>query len=523
MAFDPDQYLASNSFDPDAYLGKTAAPQEQEMTADRAIKAVGGILPSAALGVAKPLLGVNQALWKMVGSNKGDWPVEKLNEAQAWLNKEAGPIGSKLTTEPAALIGENLLPTSAANKISAVAGAIPSFGKMLAQNIGLGAATAYANPEKTGLTPEEFAQQKTMSMAGGAAIPAALSVGGKALTGAISPMISKEAQNLVNQGVELTPGQKMGGALKNLEDKLTSYPVIGSIIDKGRKASIESFDKAAFKRVLEPIGGQVPKVAGREGMDVVEGQVKNAYNELLPNLHFQATPEFNNKMAELRTMVQSLPGGLGKTFNENIDSIIAKRMGKNGYMDGQNFKEAESELSGLAKDYLSSSTASERNLGKAFKQSLINLRTSLAESNPEKATELSNVNKAFANLSIVRKAASAANTQDMFTPKQLANAVKAADTSAGKNRTATGKAMMQDLTDAGVSVLPSGIPDSGTTGRSATANPLAWALGLGTALPYEGLKAAMFERPEVMNKIANALRGTSPYLVAPAVNKALGE
>jgi hypothetical protein len=504
-------------------------PKSNDLTWENVKQGAMNIAPSMLINAAKPFYGLNQAAWQLAGkvvpsvANMGDYPVELLNKRQAALNAEAGPIASKFTTEPAALIGENLGPTALANKFLAAKNMIPSFANMLTTNTALGATTAFANPEKTGLTPEEFANEKSKNMLIGAAIPAGLTVGGKAVTGAISPMISKEAQNLVNQGVELTPGQKMGGALKNLEDKLTSYPIIGSMIDKGRKTSIESFDKAAFKRVLEPIGGKVPNVAGREGMDIVESQVKNAYDELLPNLNFQATPAFNNKMAELRTMAQNLPNDLGKTFNENIDSIIAKRMSKNGYMDGQNFKDAESELSGLAKDYLSSSTASERNLGKAFKQSLVNLRTALAESNPEKADELSKINKSFANLSIVRKAASAANTQDMFTPKQLANAVKAADTSAGKNRTATGKATMQDLTDSGVSVLPSGIPDSGTAGRSATANPLAWALGLGTALPYEGLKAAMFERPEIMNKIANALRGTSPYLAGPAVNKALGE
>jgi hypothetical protein len=524
MAFNPDEYLASSpqAFNPDAYLGQAAQPQ-QEMTLDRGIKAIGGILPSAALGVAKPLLGVNQALWKMIGSNKGDWPVEKLNQYQQQLNQAAGPIASKFTTEPAALIGENLLPMGVANKIVSAAGTIPSFGKMLAQNVGLGAATAYANPEKTGLTPEEFAKEKTKSMAIGAAVPAGLSIGGAALTGAISPIMQKQAQNLINQGVELTPGQKMGGALKRLEDKLTSYPFVGGMIEKSRQGGIEGFDKAAFKRVLEPIGGKVPDVAGREGMEIVENQVKHTYNKLLPKLNFKATPEFNANMSQLRNMAQNLPYDLGKTFNYDIDNIVAKRMSKNGTIDGIDFKEVEKDLSKVAKKYLSpNATASENGLGEAYKQALVNLRTTLSENNPKYAKELKNVNTSFANLSVVRKAASMANTQDMFTPSQLANAVKASDISAGKNKTATGKALMQDLTDAGVTVLPSKIPDSGTASRM-NVGPLGLAVGAGSYIPYAALQAAMFQRPEFMNKMANALRGTSPFLTGPAVNKALGE
>ena len=502
-------------------------PKSNELTWENVKQGAMNIPASALINVAKPFYGLNQAAWQLAGkvapsvANMGDYPVDLLNKRQAALNAEAGPA-SRFTTEPAALIGENLGPTALANKLTAAKNFIPSFGNMLQSNIGTGMLTAYANPEKTGLAPNEFATEKAKSMAIGGLLPALLTTGGAATTSMISPQILPKAQQLLEQGVDLTAGQKMGGMLKRLEDRLTSYPFVGGMIEKSRQSGIESFDKAAFKRVLDPIGGKVPNVAGREGMEIVENQVKHTYNELLPKLHFEATDKFNNQMSELRNLAQGLPNNLGDTFNTNIDQIVAKRMSKTGTMDGINFKEAESDLSGLAKDYLSSSSASERNLGKAFKQALINLRTGLAESNPEKAKELSDVNKSFANLSVVRKAASMANTQDMFTPSQLANAVKAADTSAGKNRTAQGKALMQDLTDAGVSVLPSKTPDSGTASRM-NIGPMGIAIGAGSYLPYSALQAAMFKRPEFMNKIATALRGTSPYIAGPAVNKALGE
>jgi len=505
-----------------------AEPVSNDLTWENVKQGAMNIPASALINVAKPFYGLNQAAWQLAGkvapsvANMGDYPVDLLNRRQAALNAEAGPA-SKFTTEPAALIGENLGPSAIANKITAAKNFIPSFGNMLRTNIGTGMATAYANPEKTGLTPEEFDKEKAKSLALGAAIPTALTIGGGAVTNAISPMITARAQNLLNQGVDLTPGQKMGGALKRLEDKLTSYPWVGGMIEKGRREGIESFDKAAFKRVLEPIGGKVPDVAGREGMEIVENQVKHTYNELLPKLNFKATPEFNANMSELRDMAQNLPYDLGKTFNYDIDNIVAKRMSKNGTIDGIDFKKVEEDLSKVAKKYLSpNATASENGLGEAYKQALVNLRTTLSENNPKYAKELSNVNKSFANLSVVRKAASMANTQDMFTPSQLANAVKAADTSAGKNRTAQGKALMQDLTDAGVSVLPSKVPDSGTASRM-NIGPTGVAIGVGAAPLYSALNAAMFKRPEFMNQLANALRGTSPYVTGPAVNKALGE
>jgi len=529
MAFNPDEYLSSSAqtFNPDAYLGQSA-PKSDELTWENVKQGAMNIAPSALINAAKPFYGLNQAAWQAIGkvapqyANMGDYPVELLNKRQAALNAEAGPA-SKFTTEPAALIGENLGPTALANKLTGAKNFIPSFNNMLATNIGTGMATAYANPEKTGLSPEEFGKEKTKSLAIGAALPAALGIGGSLATNMISPQILPKAQQLLNEGVDLTPGQKMGGALKRLEDKLTSYPAVGGMIENARKSGIESFDKAAFKRVLEPIGGKVPDVAGREGMEIVENQVKHTYNELLPKLNFKATPEFNTQMAELRDMAQNLPYDLGKTFNYDIDNIVAKRMSKNGTIDGVDFKKVEEDLSKAAKKYLSpNATASENSLGEAYKQALVNLRTTLSENNPKYAKELNDVNRSFANLSVVRKAASMANTQDMFTPSQLANAVKASDTSAGKNRTAQGKALMQDLTDAGVTVLPSKVPDSGTASRL-NVGPTGLAIGAGSYIPYAALQAAMFERPEFMNKMANALRGKSAYVTGPAVNKALGE
>jgi hypothetical protein len=502
--------------------------QPQQISGEQIAKGVAGIVPSAALGVAKPFLGVNQAVLKLIGSNAGDYPVQKLNEYQQQLNQAAGPIASKFTTEPAGLVGENLLPTKYASAGLKAVGMIPSFAQTLGRNMAIGMPTAYAQPEKTGLTPEQFAEEKMYSTLGGAVIPAGISIGGKAITSTLSPVVEPAVRKLAEAGIPLTPGQLMGNALKRLEDKAMSLPFVGSSIRTAREQGFEAFNKAAFKRVLDPINGNVPKVAGREGMESVENQVKGAYNELLPKLHFQVTPEFNAKMANLRQMAQGLPGNLGETFSNNIDDIIAKRMSKNGTMDGLQFKAAESSLSQKAKNYLSSANADERDLGAAYKQALVELRTNLANVNPQFAEKLQNINEAFRNLSVVRKAASAANTQDYFTPAQLASAVKSADISAGKNKTATGQALMQDLSDAGVSVLPSKVPDSGTAERVFVTSPTAAAIGLGLKLPYtetgrEIFQNMMLRKPGPINSLANALRGTSPFLTAPAVSSAIGE
>jgi len=240
-----------------------------------------------------------------------------------------------------------------------------------------------------------------------------------------------------------------------------------------------------------------------------------------------------------------LPKAENKMVADNVKAIIQKHMPENGLISGGSYKAIESDLGELASNY-AGSKGTDAMIGNAYKQALGQVRQALSRSNPEYAEELGNINKAFANFSRIRRAGSMANTQEMITPAQLANAVKAADESAGKGATATGKALMQDLTDAGVQVLPSKIPDSGTAGRSALvsallgaggagsyqAYPTVTALGAGiagtAALPYmpgarNALTTLVGKRPEAAKKLADAIRELAPSMAAPAAQKSVGE
>jgi hypothetical protein len=186
-------------------------------------------------------------------------------------------------------------------------------------------------------------------------------------------------------------------------------------------------------------------------------------------------------------------------------------------------------------------------MGDAYATALGELRQNLARNNPQYAEQLNKINTGWANFARLRGAGSMANTQEMFTPSQLAAAVKSADKSSGKGATATGKALLQDLSDAGVQVLPSKIPDSGTAGRQVINSALGALLGgggayaaqtqpvatgtaalLGTALaaPYMPGGRNLItmlggKRPEIVQKLADLIRESSPYLAAPGAQKAV--
>ena len=183
------------------------AVAEKPVTLENVKQGLVNAIPSALLGAAKPFYGLNQAAWQLAGkvvpsvANMGDYPVEMLNKRQAQLNAEAGPVVSKFTTEPASLIGENVLPMAGMNKATAAIGAIPSFVKSMGTNALTGAAIGFATPEKTGLTPEQFANEKAKTVAGNAALnisPNIVSGGGQLL----GSLLRKEAGLATGAGEE---------------------------------------------------------------------------------------------------------------------------------------------------------------------------------------------------------------------------------------------------------------------------------------------------------------------------------
>jgi hypothetical protein len=492
---------------------------------------------SFATGAAKPIAGAVQLGNNLLGNNQsnltlsdlitGNKPKPKMSNGDNMVNAinqmEQGfqTQGVKLPSQIASIAGQTL-------PFLRAGGAPTVMNQALT-----GAAMGLTNPEETGLSPEEFRQRKgvntAISTVAGGVSPLVVGAIGRV----ISPKLTPDIEKLVQSGVNLTPGQIMGGALRNIEDKLTSVPLLGDAINYSRRKGVEEFNKAAYKQVLEPIGGKVPNVTGREGIEVVEKQLNDAYEKILPNITFKATPEFNTNIANLRSMVSGLGKDAQTLFNSKINNIIGSKLApKTGMMDGIAFKQAESELGTLAKNYGSSAIASEREIGNAFLQAQVELRNALKATNPQAQAELSNINKGWANFTRLQAAGSKANTAEMFTPAQLAQGVRQMDKSVRKGAVARGNALMQDLSDAGVNVLPSKVPDSGTAGRLLTGGIIGGgahylspelAIGAGSlALPYlpgarQAMTTMMAKRPESAKLLAEQLRQKQNALLMPSI------
>lgn len=426
--------------------------------------------------------------------------------------------------------------------------AAPQASGGLLNAAALGATTGAANALLTPVTDAngDFASKKLSQIGTGAATGAVaaplVSLAGKAIAG----VGSAAQRKLADAGVTMTPGQILGGGAARTEEKLTSVPVLGDMIKNAQQRSVQSFNKATYDQVLEPLGQKYSGPVGNEGVATVQKTIGDAYDNALSRMTFKATdPAFQSDITNLANLAQNLPEPQQRTFANVLKTQVFGKLGPQGSMDGETLKGAQSELSRIARGYAGDASFDNQQLGKAIGEIKNAIDNSLPRYNAAEAVDgLAKANVAWANFVRLRGASSsqgAMNNGGVFTAAQLANAVRSADKSVGKGATATGNALMQDFATAGQNVLGSKYPDSGTAGRSllglaagAAAGhaflpaeamlPAALGVAAGAA-PYSKIgqrlaQTLLMERPQGAQALGAALaRYGSP--VAPALGAAL--
>ena len=383
----------------------------------------------------------------------------------------------------------------------------------------------------------------------GAAIPAGVG----ALSRLAMPKSSAggTAQKLMQEGISLTPGQRMGGVTQSIEDFATSLPIVGTAVKGAQRRGIDDFNRAAINRVLSPIGQKLDDntPVGRTGVDEMLAKLTGAYDNLLPNVKFQADIRFRSEISELADMAKYLEGPQAKLFKRFIDDKVIKKLGADGEMTGETFKKVESELTKKIRNYNKpNSSGADTEFMDALIQTRRLLREGLERSpynTPEQAQFLQKINKAWARSQIVEDAAGSPaatvrttpkffgteeDISGVFTANDLNRAVRRAS---GRRRFARGKAEMQDLSDPATQRLSSTIGESGTTPRALAAigllgggaqmiDPIAAGLtglaGLGYTRPGQKAINWALSRPQFAPKVARGVQGlTAPGIGAGSI------
>lgn len=348
----------------------------------------------------------------------------------------------------------------------------------------------------------------------GAGTNAALKTAKVGLGGAATP----EARALAQRGVQLTPGQQMGGAVSRIEQGAESIPVLGDVIRNARVRSMESFNTVVANEALKPIGNKLPKgVTGRDAVNYVESKIGDVYESAIKRTgSVKADGGFVNELANLKNMVRQspLPDEIKRQFDSVIENQITGKLQGQTAMTAQTFKQADSEVGRLAAKYMSDASADKQMLGDALEETQAIMRRWLQRTAPpDVSKDVAAANAGWAQFKRMQRAASAIGSADgIFSPEQYRSAIRALDPSKDKGAFARGSALGQDLAENAVSVMGRQVPDSGTPLRTLVTHPVQGLLtGVATA-PLQGVYAS----PRAQAALQALLSGKRPALATKA-------
>lgn len=334
----------------------------------------------------------------------------------------------------------------------------------------------------------ERAENAAMGAAGGLA-------GGvlaKGLSRVLNPRGNPAANRLADEGINLTPGQRMGTAANRMEQKMASLPFVGDDIARARGAVRNEWNVATINQVLKPIGEKVNE-PGYAGIRAAHSMISKQYDDIAKGIKSVKTdPLFEGQLAELVDMSKTFVPARQRQFQNIIEEAVTRRMTPNGNMSGESFKRIQSDLRRIGTGYMRSASEDERQLGSAVLQLGRNVTDLLKRSDPAKKALLDKADEAWAGLIRIERAAGSVGAADgVFTPSQLLSASKASDQSLRKTASAHGNALLQDWAETAKGVIDETVPNSGTFDRAIIGGGvLGSTLNPGAALPYWGALGA---------------------------------
>lgn len=475
--------------------GAPAGPDAADKYAGQDVNQMGTVM--RALGGAKGAW--DRAAMGLKGVFTDLTPEDKalLEQGRAFENKAGAPatIGS-IGADVAMSAAPGGLVTKAVSKA-------PLLARTLAE-IGYGAGYgALTNPE----------DRTAGAVGGGAGTAVGMGVN-RLIGGAIRPLVSKDAQALMDQGIQPTLGQAMGGAVNQAEQKLKSLPFAGDLIRNARGRAVNEFNEKAIQ-----VSNPASKGFGDEALTATREALGDKFDDVLRSI-----PQLNLNTGSVKqfaaTAVTDPALNLANKSQQKVLAYVQKNLlDRSGSMNGETAQRIGSDALKAAQRWKYSTNSEEQAMGEALERITNEWRDSLVKAAGAKGPQLREAQEAWRAFIPVDRAGSYRGNQNIasnevpgrFTPNSLRRSIEASDQSQFNNAT---RAMsggtspfqrLNTLTRQGERVLGDSVPDSGTAGRlgmmeifkyggAAGAGGAAAYADPGTALGTAALLAAPYSR-----------------------------
>lgn len=335
------------------------------------------------------------------------------------------------------------------------------------------------------------------------------------------PTKTEEAKKLMREGVELTPGQAMGGpegsaigkGIQRLEETATSLPILGT--GEALKRSKETFNIAVYNNVLDKIGYQMPKnISIDDAPKQFQKTILERLNLTVRNLKVKNTSELQKEMYDV-LLDSPLSNAEKRNIANKIDKMLfekAKRKTVTGQLTGKDVQKADSYLNRQARNYSTSADAAQREMGDVYSEIYDVFSNYLINNNPKSLVKnYQNAKSAYGDLLVISKAGTGAAGDSMFTPKQLLRGSRALDPTSAKRKTFAGEGRLQEIGRLGEDIIGREIPESGTIPRFLTSASALGGLGAidPLAAGVSGAILGAYQSPASQRLLLEALGGSS--------------
>jgi hypothetical protein len=310
--------------------GNTLIPEQpQPVQLGPVGRAVRGVVKGAMIDPA-------EAITQLVGGEEGRKAVAEREAAYQASRAAAGDTGIEFSR----IAGNILSPAGLIAPVKAAQLAAP-LGRA-AQGVAAGAAGAVTMPTTGGATDlAGFAQEKAEQ----AGFGAVFGLGGYYLGKAITPQVKQGVDDLLAQGIPVTPGQAYTGVPGWFFRQIESFDLPTMRVE--REAINSQFTKSIGNEVLSSIGGKVDPDAttGIQIFTSVHNQIKKTYDDAIKNI--PPTPA-DNLVAGVSEGLDIAKAQLStakkaKALENDIRANVFNKI-KDGQINGEDLKTIESYL-----------------------------------------------------------------------------------------------------------------------------------------------------------------------------------
>ncbi len=322
----------------------------------------------------------------------------------------------------------------------------------------------------------------------------------------LGPFAQPEARALMNEGIQPSVGQALGGTFNKMESGLTSLPFVGDAAHWARYRPLDEVQEMAVNRAI----GNKPEAldAVRGNLDRANRYASDLFNEVVP--HFVPTREaVLNVQGAVRRAVQNPE--IRPDDMTMLSKIVSKNFQNFGQLRGEQIQSLDRELGYLARKYSRKGDPHEEALAEEFYNIQDALRKGIEVGLPPDVRGLyREATSTYRNLIPLNKAASSRADQRIL-PRSLQKQL------ARQAHTDVTRLPPDPLLDPSVGLLPADLPDTGTATR---AYWLGSRLGLGGGAAAGASSMGLF--PQLMGTTGLSFAGASrPAQAAILGNTAL--